>query len=345
MISLHGKTVLLSKTNQIGDVIMTLPAATEIKKHYPDARILFLASASKTKDIVNRYQDVDQLINWDEIQEMPEEKAIEYIRSLGIDSVIHFHPNKAIARLMKKAKIPIRVGTSRRMYHFLYCNRWRNVSRSQSNLHETELDMMLLKPFTNKAYYTKDEIIALREFKSVNANEKVSSLIDKDKFNLIIHPKTRGEHIEWSPSFYAELICQLPQDKFKVFITGSQKEGEKVYQELIEPVAELVTDLTGKTSLGEVIDLIALSDGLIAGSTGPVHIAAAYGIHTLGMYAPIKPFHAGRWGPVGKQAESLSIEKDCSDCRINMRCHCVNEIPVDQVKTIVLGWQKNKENS
>ncbi|MCF6767472.1 glycosyltransferase family 9 protein [Thiotrichales bacterium 19S11-10] len=345
MISLNGKTVLLSKTNQIGDVIMSLPAATEIKRHYPTARILFLASASKTKDIVNRYADVDQLINWDEIQSMPEDQAIEFLRALNIDVVIHFHPNKQIARLMKKAKVPIRVGTSRRLYHLWYCNRWRFVNRSQSDLHETELDMLLLKPLTAKSFYNKSDIISLRHFKEVTASEKVLSFLDEDKFNLIIHPKTRGEHIEWSPKFYADLIKNLPQDKFNILITGSPKEGEKVYDDLIKPTEGFATDLTGKTTLGELIDLVALSDGLIAGSTGPIHIAAAYGINTLGMYAPIKPFHAGRWGPVGAKAQALALNKDCSDCRIQMRCRCVNEIPVDQVKSIVLNWQKNKGKS
>lgn len=345
MISLNGKTILLSKINQIGDVIMTLPAATALKKRYPTCRILFLARASKTKAIIERYQDVDALIDWDEIENYPEEEAIKVIRSLNLDAVIHFHPNKTIARLMKKSSVPVRVGTSRRLYHFLYCNYWCNVSRSKSNLHETELDMMLLKPFTGKAFYPKDEIISLRQFKATKPNYITKTYLDEKKFNLIIHPKTRGEHIEWSQTFYADLIYRLPKDKFNILITGSQLEGEKIYADLIEPVINQVTDLTGKTSLEELIDLIALSDGLIAGSTGPIHIAAALGIHTLGLYAPIKPFHAGRWGPVGKKAESLSIEKDCSDCRISMHCHCVNDIPVSQVEQVVLDWQKNNKKS
>jgi ADP-heptose:LPS heptosyltransferase len=246
---------------------------------------------------------------------------------------------------MAKAKVRTRVGTARRLYHYLYCNYWVNVKRNGSNLHETELDMMLLRPFTRKNYYSKEEIIELRHFKLQKIEETIKPFLKDGKFNLIIHPKTRGEHIEWALSNYAELIKELPKEKFNILITGSQKEGQKIYQELIEPVKEKVTDLTGKTTLKELINLISHSDGLIAGSTGPIHIAAAFNINTLGLYAPIKPFHATRWGPVGKHAKSLSIKKDCHACRDGSRCLCVNQIKISSVKSAVLAWQKNKEKS
>lgn len=97
-------------------------------------------------------------------------------------------------------------------------------------------------------------------------------------------------------------------------------------------------DLTGKLSLDELMQFISKADGLICASTGPVHLAAAFGIYTLGLYAPIKPFHADRWGPVGKKAQFLSLDKNCEACRYENKCACIGLIDVAQVKNVAMAW-------
>lgn len=333
MIDLHNKTVILSKINQIGDVIFSLPAASILKKMYPSCKIVFLISYSKTKDLLSFATDVDEILDYEELNGMSDQDAARVISNLNADAVIHFLPNKRIAKLMHMAGVNIRVGTSARWYNLLYCNRFVYLRRSDSNLHESVLDMMLLKPFTGKKSYLKDEIEGVIRLKHESSN-----YLDPNKFNLIIHPKTRGEHIEWDLNNYANLIKSLPQDKFNIIVTGSLTEGEKIANDLLEPCKSIVTNLTGKTSLHDLIALISQADGLIAGSTGPVHIAAAYGINTLGLYAPIKPFDSSRWGPIGLKATSLSVDKDCSYCRDGRSCLCVNEITLQQVLAVINSW-------
>ena len=51
-----------------------------------------------------------------------------------------------------------------------------------------------------------------------------------------------------------------------------------------------VTDLTGQLSLSQLVELIAHCDGLVAASTGPLHLAAAFGIRAVGLYAPSGQF-------------------------------------------------------
>ena len=195
--------------------------------------------------------------------------------------------------------------------------------------------MQYLKALGLKSSYTPDEITALRHFLPFKLTPEVKQYLHPRKFNLILHPKTRGEHIEWPLTHYAKLIDSLPQES--IHILGSASEGDKVRDTIITPFPQ-VTDVCGKLTLDELQTLIAHADGLIASSTGPVHLAAAFGIHTLGLYAPIKPFHAGRWGPVGAKADVFSVDKDCDWCRDGRRCRCVGDIPVEQVKQAVLNW-------
>jgi len=97
-----------------------------------------------------------------------------------------------------------------------------------------------------------------------------------------------------------------------------------------------VIDLTGYFELNEFIAFINHSDGLVAASTGPLHIASALGKLVVGIYPPIKPMHPGRWAPIGKNAHFVVVNKECSDCRKSLNCHCMNEVSPEQVMKIIL---------
>jgi ADP-heptose:LPS heptosyltransferase len=339
MINLKNKRVIISKTNQIGDVTFSLPLASELKRLEPACKIIFL-SREYTRSLIEHYQDVDEFSDWESLNK---NDLAEGLRALHADIIIHVTPNKPIIKAAKKAKIPLRIGTASKILSWFTCNRLVYNPRSKSPLHETQLDMMFLKPLGGKKFYSLNDIIALRRYKPFNHTAPCLNLLDPHKFNLILHPKTRGEHIEWLPEQFATLIKMLPPEKFKIFITGNQKEGDQVRHEMIEPFPQIV-DLFGKISLDDFMQLIAKADGMICASTGPVHLAANFGIYTLGLYAPIKPFDAGRWGPVGAKAEVLAIQKNCEACRYHGKCKCITEITPQQVYDAVCRWYdaKNK---
>lgn len=337
---LKNKRIILSKVNQIGDVIFALPLASAIKQLEPSATIIFLDTLY-TRELTTHYQDVDELVDWNTIyQNKNEEEAANHLRQLNADIIVHVMANKPsniICRVAKKAKIPVRIGTGRRLYTLLHCNRWVNIGRSKCEFHETQYDMMFMKALGGKKHYSLEEIITLRRFKPLPKTSSALSLLDPNRFNLVLHPKTRGEHIEWKPEQFGALIRLLPQNQFKIFVTGTQIEGDKVRHAMLEPFPHVV-DLCGKINLSELMQFIQNADGLICASTGPVHLAAAFGIRTLGLYAPIAPFHARRWGPVGKNATSITVDKKCDACRYSLACRCVWEISPQQVLDVVLKW-------
>ena len=94
---------------------------------------------------------------------------------------------------------------------------------------------------------------------------------------------------------------------------------------------ERVTDLTGQLSLSQLVELISGCDGLIAASTGPLHLAAAFGIRAIGLYAPMRPIFPQRWAPLGENACYLVLDKKCSDCRRSGDCHCIRSITPEMV--------------
>ena len=99
-----------------------------------------------------------------------------------------------------------------------------------------------------------------------------------------------------------------------------------------------VVDLTGRMSLTDFIAFINACNGLVAASTGPLHVAAALGKNVIGLFAPMKPIHPSRWAPVGVKASYLVIDKNCNTCRKSLDCACIRSITPHQVAAKILAF-------
>jgi heptosyltransferase III len=315
-------SVILSRTDSIGDVVLTLPMAGYIRKFFPKSKIIFLGR-NYTKDVVALSEHVDEFISWDEVKVLP--KA---------DVIIHVFPVKEIARAAKKSGIGVRVGTTNRLFHWGTCNKLVRLSRKKSDLHESQLNIKLLDFLDIPTNVKPKEIQNYYGFtKAESLNGEWTEQLDKTKKNIILHPKSKGSAREWGLENFSELIDVLPKDKFKIFVSGTKEEGE-----LCKPLFEKhyhLTDLTGKMNLKQFISFINHADALVAASTGPLHIASALGKKAIGLFAPMRPIHPGRWSPVGRDAHAVVLNKECSDCRKSKDCHCIREIKSKQIAELL----------
>ncbi len=338
------KTILISRTDSIGDVMLTLPLLGWLKETLPECRLIFLCAAY-TQAVVRSCEYVDEVLNWNELQRLPEDEQIPRVQELSIDAVLHIFPRPAIARLMKKANIPLRVGTRNRLYHWLTCNKLVSLSRKNSSLHEAELNIRLAEPLVLTASFPPlNELHRYYGFTRFPALPKhFSSMLDKKRFNLILHPKSQGSAPEWSEAHYKRLLTLLPAERFNIILTGTEAEGKQV-PGLRESVRERGGyDLAGQTTLEELIGLIARANGLLASSTGPLHIAAALGKNTLGLFAPIRPMHPARWQPLGAKASVLARDKNCNACQGEKPCACIDSITPEEVADVVISWLESEQ--
>lgn len=324
------KSIILSRTDSLGDVILSLPLAGAIKKQDAGIKVLFIGR-TYSKSIIEASEFVDQFINYDELSKKTKSDQVSFFKDLNANAIIHIFPQKEIAKLAKKSNIPIRIGTSHRFFHVLTCNRKVNLGRKNSYLHESQLNLKLLGPLGIKNDYSLSAISDLYGFKNyVELNENLSGLISTKRFNLILHPKSKGSAREWGLKNFAELIELLPEDKYKIFVTGTKEEGNLML-DFLAKYKSRITNLTGTLSLAELLSFISKVDGLVAASTGPLHIAAATGIKAIGIFAPMRPIHPGRWKPIGKKADYVVLDKKCNDCKDGGLCNCILSITPNQV--------------
>lgn len=330
------KKIIISRTDSIGDVVLTLPLAGILKKKIPGVQIYFLGQ-SYTRAVVQCCGHVDRFIDKDEFKKLKENEKRGLLKVLDVDAIVHVFPDKEIAHLAKKAKIPTRIGTSHRLFHWTTCNYRLNFTRKNSELHESQLNVKLLAPFGINEVYSLNELHSLAGFSNkFSLPEKWKNLLDPGKKKIILHPKSKGSAREWSLANFSKLVDLLPADKFQLFVSGTEE--EKIHlKEFIEENKNKIVDVTGQFSLEEFIAFIDSCDGLVAASTGPLHIASALNKRAIGIYPSMRPIHPGRWKPIGENSVALSLEKNCSDCKSSGSCYCMNEITSERISKLLLN--------
>jgi ADP-heptose:LPS heptosyltransferase len=168
---------------------------------------------------------------------------------------------------------------------------------------------------------------------------------DKDVFNLILHPGSYNNGREWGEENFIKLLTILEYSKFRIFITGVAEEKLR-FNRLMKIASPNVFNLIGKINLSDFLTFIGHSDGLLAASTGPLHIAGAMGINTLGLYPPIHGYNIKRWGVLGEKAHSVSlssciVDYECS----NENCKCMSAITPESVKHHIMKWYEYRFKS
>jgi ADP-heptose:LPS heptosyltransferase len=336
-------TFLVSRTDAIGDVVLTLPVCGRLKQLFPGCRVV-LIGRTYTAAVAAACPWVDDFLNLDELVKLAEPAQIAALGDYAAAAIIHVFPNKILARLAQKAKIPLRIGTRNRWQHWLTCNRLVALSRRHSPLHEAQLNPKLLLPLGDSSEPSLAQVAQLVRLQATEPlaeswQERLNQR-QPDQLNIILHPRSRGSAREWGLDNFGQLARLLHQAGHRVFITGTAAEGEELAVWLQQNAPFLTADLTGQLSLPQFIAFIAAADGLVAGSTGPLHLAAALGRHALGLYPPIRPMHPGRWAPLGPHAEFMVFDKpSCDDCRKQpASCTCIWAIAAAAVAERVAAW-------
>ena len=333
--------ILVSRTDRIGDVVLTLPLCGLLKARL-GATVVFLGRAY-TRPVVEASDAVDEILDWDRVSGASRDEQTRFLAAARADVILHVRPWHAISRAAHRARIPRRIGTTRRIHHWLHCTRLETGGRRESELHEAQLNIRLARSLVGDGDLPLDALVAHGRIRPrVPVPAPLAPLLAPDRFNLVIHPKSLGSAREWPLSAYRDLVASLPADRWRVLVTGSADEGAAV-GDWIRSLPPHAHDLTGRLSLAELIAVLAAADGVVGASTGPVHVAAAAGTRTLGLFSPVRPLHPGRWAPLGARASVLVAPEACAACadgapEEGTACSCMAAIPVEEVRAVVEGW-------
>ena len=292
--------ILISRTDAIGDVSLTLPVCVALKQQFPEAELVYLCR-NYTAPVVACFEPIDDMLVYEELEALSNDERA--LKLEGFSAVLHLFPNKIVANWCKQARIPLRVGTAHRLHHWWTCNLLPWFSRKRSDLHEAQLNFYLAKAI---GYPNIPNWIEIKQTSAFRVEDSLPAEFQSHDFSkvILLHPKSNGSGVEYPIEKYAELSLLLVEKGFEVFFTGTEKEGQLFRNQI--PKNSKIKDVTGLWDLKTFIAIISKSKALIACSTGPYHLAGLCQIQAIGLFTNTRPIHPGRWAALGTQSKALT---------------------------------------
>jgi ADP-heptose:LPS heptosyltransferase len=331
--------IALARSDNMGDLLFSLPLAASLKKHIPNAKITLIAR-EYVKDIADASPYIDHFLSHEYLLKMEVSDAADYLNKHQIDSILILKGNETILQLAKKAKIPHIVSHLKNYFWYvLSLNPFKfkivntNFKSKKGTLHFAQKCLKFLHFYNIDSMLKRSDLSAYLKL-NVRNSPKVLKLLEQKKFNLVIHLGTNGNTSEWPLDQFNLLIKQLPKN-VNILLTGSLEEKKKF--SMILQSHTKVTDLFGKLNGAELLCLLKNADGLIANATGPLHLAAALNTKVLGLYPSRPTVNTERWGPLGKSVGTISAPI-CALSEKNKKCDCMKKITVEEVLNYI---QKN----
>src|SRR5882672_4213744 len=128
---------------------------------------------------------------------------------------------------------------------------------------------------------------------------------------IALAPGAVGPSKRWPIYSYADVARRLTAQGVAVWVLGGPEEKPLAAQ-IVADAGPLARDLTG-TDLRNAIIALAASDVAVSNDSGLLHVAAALGTASIGIFGPTSPWH---WGPLNPVAATVqtSIPLDCQPC-------------------------------
>lgn len=351
------RTIVINRTDAIGDTVLTLPMADRLKQVYPDSKIIFLTSP-RAQDLFTNHPCVDETEIID-----PKLSFIRKVRKLyhffkrtNADAFFHVGGLTLPCLVALFCRVPFRGGIKSRLPTFLSLKDGMRQSRSIVPISETDHNLELLTPYLGDISPFEGSPaprLTLSPEEQANALQDFSKFLaaaghDPKREWIFIHPGMSGHTLNWASRNYARLILRLMKrhpGRFLFIISHTPSD---------EPYLAPLRDHLGKTPQEQVGESVVFFNGATKGlrftmnvmaharlfvgpSTGTTHLASCLGVATVGIYSPIRAQSAVRWGPFYRDRARVVVPDvvcgEVTKCALE-RCpyyECMAKIEVDDL--------------
>lgn len=307
------KNILIIQLWGIGETILTIPAIKALKKRYNKTAIDILCT-KRNKDVYFNYPFISKLNivnlnpfslkwfilkNWkryDIVIDMEEYLRISAIMSffIGKYTIGYSHGVRSLT-YDKKIEYNDKQHTSKTFFDLVRALGVKGTAKKLEKLNYTGTDKKIVD-------------LALKY-----------SGIGKKHFIVGMAPGAAesSKSRMWPQQNFAELIEKAYKKKKNVKIVligaGYEKKLNDIIISLVKDkrAAKNTFNLAGKFTLRQTFYLISKCNVFIGNDSGPMHIAAAMNVKTIGLFGPNLPL---RFSPLNKKSSSIYKKMPCSPC-------------------------------
>jgi heptosyltransferase II len=318
------KNILIIKTHAIGDVIMTTAAIRELRKSLPDSRISMLVGKWSSQIIKNN-PNINECIEFED-DILHKKKIFEIIKlvfkvhSRKFDTAIIFHPSVAIHFITSLAGIKNRFGLSRNRKSFFL-----SASNEENGSYDYYYPLNFIKLVhlaTGSKPIKNNGDARLEVFSSAIDRIAVDKLLKNHGVNNIekciliapggaVNPKEHVSARVWPIENYIKLInlIKLEFKRHSILISGG-KNDIYITKRICYEIPEVI-DLSGKTSITELVYLVGICRVVVCNDSSVLHMGIAQNRPTIGVFGPTSmPSRV----PSDHWRYSIQSTEKCSPC-------------------------------
>jgi len=306
--------ILVVRNDKLGDFMLAWPALALLKRSLPQSHLSVLVPAYT--------QSLAEVCPWvDHVLSDPHD--LDHVNRQHFDVVLTLFSTARIGWQVFKGRIPIRFAPATKWAQFFYNHtvvQRRSRSERPEFIYNLELASALIEFLGHKP------VQSLPPYWPMNSDEK-TALRDQlaNKLGLdaarpwfFLHSGSGGSANNLSLEQYAQLVIsmhqQLQQERRALpqwVLTcgpGEETSVQSLHQRIPDDVESVVYRSTeGLTAFAKSISTAQL---MVAGSTGPLHVAGALDVPTVGFFPAKRSATPLRWRPCNSEGRTISFSPE-----------------------------------
>ncbi len=359
------RNVLFIELAEMGSTVLACPAVNRLRHRYPDCRVFFLLfkHIDESVKVLNLIPD-DQVMTID--ISSPRTLVRDTLKFMGearrrrIDTAINLEMFARFSTILTYLSgAGTRVGFHPFTQKGLYVgDLFTHKVIYNPHVHTWQALMALVRaldapteelPLGKFAIASAEECVVPRHVSDPASRQRLEEMLVQEsaavagKRLIAINPNASKliSIRKWPLDSYARLVDRLLEEpRNACVITGLPSEREDAQYILDRVKNDRLVNLTGRTSLRELIELFSLADVLVTNDSGPAHFASLTGIHVVVFFGPETP---ALYRPLTDRCTVMYSDYACSPCvsAFNQRrsiCsnnRCLQTIPVGQVHAAI----------
>ncbi len=320
--------ILVIQLRQIGDVLLTTPAAEVLRANFPSASIHFLTEPP-CDQVLRANPFIDEVLAYDRARPLG---WLLKVRAARYDLVVDFMSNPRSALLTAASGAAVKAGPSHTASAWAYNRKFRDPAGTAPYAAFQKIDFISGLGL-EKVFYPYPKVYPSPEDGAWAAGA-LAALSPRRRSTLAFAPASRRATRQWPAEHYARLAAmtaeELGVNVLLLWGPGERPLAERIAAEAgspdVKPAPETAT-------LHRLSALLRRTELLVSNCSGTKHIAQASGVSTLGIYGSSRPEN---WTPPDDPDHQVIRRDDlaCIGCRRNdcpEALRCLRELSPDAV--------------
>lgn len=327
------KNIIVKMPNWIGDAVMATPILHDLRKRYPDARLTALCQ-SNIAPLLDRDPNLTEVISYKKpngwIHRAEHRDVIEPLQRGEYDLGILLTNSFSSAWWFYRGKVKERIGFKKHFRSWLLTEAV-PLPHSLETEHLVHTYKRLLLPLGIPISDTKPKLYLDKEDQEYARSFFALQQIAKGTTVIGINPGAAyGSAKCWPPERFKELANRLSANPSLCVLFFGDKNSAPMIDEICRSLPPNVLNVANKTSLRQLMALIASCSVFLTNDSGPMHIASALEVPLLALFGSTNDVKTGPYNG----GVVLHKHVECSPCYkrvcpIDFRC--MTKITVDEV--------------